>query len=158
MKRLVIPFVLLGLGSGCTLLPEQAEAPAAQAPEDAVRPVARPQAPVRAADGARTADALDTTTAEQRQAASAPATLGARDLGVTVASLGDPVRAGFWLETPLVSAPATGRVTHRGQRAQVDLIPIDGPESGGSRISLSAMRLIGAPLTALPELRVFVDG
>lgn len=154
MKRLVIPIVMLGLGAGCALLTEPPERTGARASDDAVRPVARPDGSV----GARTADALDTTTPEQRQAASAPPKSGARDLGMTVASLGDPARAGFWLETPLVSAPAQGRIEFEGQSAQVDLIPIDGPQSGGSRISLSAMRLIGAPLTGLPEVRVFVEG
>lgn len=158
MKKILIPIVMLSLGSGCALFTEQPERPDAQAPQDEVRPVARPEAASRPPSGARTADALDTTTDEERQAASAPAASGARDLGVTVASLGDPARSGFWLETPLVSAPAKGRVEFEGQSAQVDLIPIEGPESGGSRISLSAMRLIGAPLTGLPEVRVSVEG
>ncbi|MFD1509033.1 hypothetical protein [Lacimonas salitolerans] len=161
MKKILIPIVMLSLGSGCALFteqPERSERPDAQAPQDEVRPVARPGPASRPPSGARTADALDTTTDEERQAASAPAASGARDLGVTVASLGDPARSGFWLETPLVSAPAKGRVEFEGQSAQVDLIPIEGPESGGSRISLSAMRLIGAPLTGLPEVRVSVEG
>jgi len=158
MKKILIPIVMLSLGSGCALFTEQPERPDAQAPQDEVRPVARPDAASRPPSGARTADGLDTTTDEERQAASAPAASGARDLGVTVASLGDPARSGFWLETPLVSAPAKGRVEFEGQSAQVDLIPIEGPESGGSRISLSAMRLIGAPLTGLPEVRVSVEG
>ena len=38
------------------------------------------------------------------------------------------------------------------------LIPIEGPATGGSRISLSAMRLIGAPLTDLPTLEVYSGG
>ncbi|MCZ7675957.1 MAG: hypothetical protein M5U35_08950 [Roseovarius sp.] len=37
----------------------------------------------------------------------------------------------------------------------VDLIPLDAAPGAGSRISLAAMRLIEADLTALPELRVF---
>ncbi len=81
-------------------------------------------------------------------------------MGETVASLGDPTRPGFWLETPLVDSPATGRVVFpaTGKSAQVDLIPIDGPPTAGSRISLSAMRLIEAPLTDLPTIQVFVGG
>lgn len=158
MTRFLIPILMLGLGTGCAPLTEPTAQPDAQAPEDAVRPVARPDASSRPPSGARTADALDTTTTEERQAASARSDSGGRDLGVTVASLGDPARSGFWLETPLVDAPTKGRVEFEGKSAQVDLVPIDGPKSGGSRISLSAMRLIGAPLTGLPEVRVSVDG
>lgn len=74
-----------------------------------------------------------------------------------MASLGDPTRPGFWLETPLVEAPAQGRVelAATGKSAQVELIPIAGAASAGSRISLPAMRLIEAPLTDLATLRVF---
>jgi len=81
-------------------------------------------------------------------------------LGTSVASLGDPARSGFWLETPLVSSETEGRVVFpgTGKSAQVQLIPIEGPATGGSRISLSAMRLIGAPLTDLPTLEVYSGG
>ena len=117
-------------------------------------------APVPAA-GARTADKFDTTTAQERAAAAAPAEpAGETLLGSTVASLGDPSTPGFWLETPLVSAPAKGRVRYpgSGQSAQVDLIPIEGPATAGSRISLPAMRLIEAPLTDLPQVEVYSGG
>jgi len=75
-------------------------------------------------------------------------------------SLGDPARPGFWIETPLVSSPTTGRVAYpsTGQSSQVDLIPIDGPATAGSRMSLAAMRLIGVPLTGLAEVQVFSGG
>jgi hypothetical protein len=45
-----------------------------------------------------------------------------------------------------------------GQSSQVDLIPIDGPPTAGSRMSLAAMRLIGVPLTGLAEVEVFSGG
>ena len=92
--------------------------------------------------------------------ASAPEDAGGEKLlGETVASLGDPTKPGFWLETPLVSKPTIGRVhfAGSGKSAQVDLIPIDGPPTAGSRISLAAMRLIDAPLTDLPTLQVFAN-
>ena len=110
---------------------------------------------------ARTAEDFDVTTDAERAAAAAPPEpAGERSLGTTVASLGDPARSGFWLETPLVSAPGKGRVVFpgSGKSAQVDLIPIDGPATGGSRISLSAMRLIEAPLTDLPTIEVYAGG
>lgn len=78
-------------------------------------------------------------------------------IGTTVASLGDPGEDGFWVKTPLVSAPTSGRVVYvtSGRSVQVQLIPLDGPSGGGSQISLAAMRLLDAPLTGLPELVVY---
>lgn len=78
-------------------------------------------------------------------------------LGTTVASLGVATRDGFWLETPLVTAPAKGKVRFpaTGREVKVDLIPIDGAASGGSSLSLGAMRLLDAPITGLPEIEVY---
>ena len=130
-----------------------------------VRPQARPEGAVAVSGGgqaarppaaARTVEQFDTTTEAQRaEAASAPVAQ-AGVLGETVASLGDVAKPGFWLETPLVSAPAKGSVTYKanGKSVQVDLLPIAGEASAGSRISLAAMRVIEAPLTELPELIV----
>ncbi len=80
-------------------------------------------------------------------------------IGVTVASLGDPAKAGFWIETPLVQTTAKGRVTYAktGRTVKVDLIPIEGPATAGSRLSLATMRLLDAPLTGLPEVKVYRD-
>ncbi|WP_311734952.1 hypothetical protein [Alloyangia mangrovi] len=109
---------------------------------------------------ARTEEQFDTTSAEERSAAAAAPAAAERKLGSTVASLGDPTDPGFWLETPLVSSVTKGRVVYpvNGKSAQVELRPIEGPASGGSRISLPAMRLIGAPLTDLPTLTVYAGG
>lgn len=78
-------------------------------------------------------------------------------LGVTVASLGDPAREGFWIETPLVSTPGKGRVTYEksGRTVKVDMIPIEGPATAGSRLSMAAMRLLDAPLTGLAEVKLY---
>lgn len=78
-------------------------------------------------------------------------------LGNTVAALGDPGQSGFWLRTPLVNAPTTGRVVYvtSGRSVQVELLPLEGPAGGGSQISMDAMRLLDAPLTSLPELVVY---
>lgn len=115
-------------------------------------------APVAPPANATSEEAFDTTSAADReQAAEVPASGGEALLGTTVATLGDPARAGFWLETPLVDVAGPGRVEfpETGKSAQVDLIPIEGAATAGSRISLSAMRLIGAPLTGLPTIKVF---
>lgn len=80
-------------------------------------------------------------------------------LGETVASLGDPGREGFWIETALVTTLGKGHVTYAktGRTVKVQLIPIAGPATGGSRLSLAVMRLLDAPLTGLPEVRVYRD-
>ncbi|MEZ5912888.1 MAG: D-galactarate dehydratase [Paracoccaceae bacterium] len=118
----------------------------------------RPGASARApAPGANTADALDTTTEAERAAAlDAGPTSGERELGTTVASLGSPTEPGFWMKTPLVSAPARGRVvTVTGESVAVDLIPSGGPAGGGSQLSLAAFRALGLSLTGLPQVTVF---
>ncbi len=106
-------------------------------------------------EDARTVEEFDTTTREQREEAAA-ATAGGNAIGTTVASLGDAGQPGFWLETPLVDAPTTGRVRNpdTGRTVQVDLRPIEG---GSSRISLAALRLLEAPLTELVTLEVFLN-
>ena len=113
-----------------------------------------------AASGARTAEALDTTTPEQRAAAAQPAAAGERALGTTVASLGSATEPGLWLKTPLVSEETQGRVTNpaTGKSSTVTLIPLPGPATGGSRMSLPALRLIGASLTDLTEVEVSITG
>jgi len=119
-------------------------------------PEARPDA-AAPPSGARTAEDFDTTSEEERSAARSAARAGAVDLGVTIASLGAPGEPGFWLKTPLVDAPGKGRVDYpaKGTSAAVDLIPLDAARGAGSQMSLSAMRLIEADLTGLPEIRVF---
>ncbi|MGH1354479.1 MAG: D-galactarate dehydratase [Thalassovita sp.] len=80
-------------------------------------------------------------------------------LGRTVAALGDPGKLGFWIETPLTSTAGKGRVTYEksGRTIKVDLIPIPGEATAGSRLSLSAMQLLDAPLAGLPEVMVYVE-
>ena len=130
---------------------EPAAVPVVLAPETAA-----PPPPV----AAKTAEALDTTTAAQRAAAAAPTSAPTKALGKTVASLGSPTEPGLWLKTPLVKAEAQGRVTNlaNGKSSLVTLIPIDGPATAGSRMSLAALRLIGASLTDLTEVEVALEG
>ncbi len=108
---------------------------------------------------ATTVEQFDTTTATARAAALVPTTgsSGEREIGHTIASLGNPARPGFWLETPLVSVLTKGRVLYRatGRSVAVDLIPMGDDAGSGSRISLPALRLLGAALTGLPELIVY---
>lgn len=153
MKKFAMPVFAVFLSSCANLF-----GPGFLTPEtDTVRPIIRPgDGSAAPSDDARTVEDFDTTTTAERADAAAPGTSGSA-LGTTIASLGDAAKPGFWLETPLVGKPTKGRLEYRvtGKSVNVDLIPIDGPATGGSRISLAALRLLGAPLTGLPELVVF---
>lgn len=168
--RRLAPLVLLLALPGCAAL--TARLPGGAPPGAAVAPEPRPQpstaqvesvaaARLAAPRGARTAEQLDTTTEAERAAAvaeaDAPAGAAEERLGTTVASLGDPADPGFWIATPLVAQARPGRVVYpaTGEAALVELRPAGGPASGGSRLSLPAMRALGAPLTGLPEVEVF---
>lgn len=162
MKPIVIMFVLGVLG-GCAAgqgglfgMGQAERDPQGADGAGQVHPRTRPG---DASADARTADEFDTTSAEERQRAVAEAAGGGGEtaLGVTIASLGAVGEAGIWLKTPLVDAPAKGRVEYpeKGTAVAVDLIPLDAAPGAGSQISLAAMRLIEADLTALPELRVY---
>ena len=116
--------------TGCGQLPGAADKPpevVVQSGEGQIRPRARPATlmsggtPVSAA--ARTVEEFDTTTAAERAEAAAGTGATEADLGVTIASLGAAAEPGFWLKTPLVDAPAKGRVVYpaTGQSVDVDL-------------------------------------
>jgi len=178
MIRCVYPVALCGLFavSACAqmpafLRPAAAPPPEASAPLDAtglaqpgeaalpesVREVVSAPPPPRAA---RTAEQFDTTTPEQRAAArTTPADAGETRLGETVGALGDPTQPGFWIKSPLVKTAGSGRLENpsTGKSAVVELIPLDGPASGGSQVSLAALRLLDAPITDLTTLIVFAD-
>tara|TARA_R110002049_G_scaffold244227_1_gene418171 strand:- start:644 stop:1165 length:522 start_codon:yes stop_codon:yes gene_type:complete len=173
MTRIILPLFIVAATAGCSTLsdrfgmdasqsepaaasaPTEAPAEAATAPAAATPPAASP-----IATGGSSAEALDTTTAAEREAASrAPASTGAA-LGTTVVSLGSATEPGLWLKTPLVDAQQPGRVTNpaTGKSAAVTLIPLEGPATAGSRMSLPALRLIGASLTDLTTVEVSTEG
>jgi len=157
---------MVGL-AGCAAVQPQVQPPENTAQTaTVVRPNARPDTlnttVVAPPTTARTVDQFDTTSAADkaaaRKAAATPVPQNAL-LGRTVASLGSPADPGFWLETPLVNAVQSGRVVYpvNGKAVAVELRPIDGPRTAGSRLSLPAMRVLKAPLTGLPELEVFAQ-
>ena len=173
MTRIILPLFIVAATAGCSTLsdrfgmdasqsepaaasaPTEAPAEAATAPAAATPPAASP-----IATGGSSAEALDTTTAAEREAASrAPASTGAA-LGTTVVSLGSATEPGLWLKTPLVDAEQPGRVTNpaTGKSAAVTLIPLEGPATAGSRMSLPALRLIGASLIDLTTVEVSTEG
>ena len=103
--------------------------------------------------GAITAEALDTTTEAQKEAATAVvAAAGDTLIGQTIISLGNPAEPGFWLRGGPVKTASQGRVeTIGGQSVQVDLMPGEGP----AQLSLAAYRALNLNLTDLVEVRVF---
>jgi hypothetical protein len=177
MTRIILPLFIVAATAGCSTLSDrfgmdasQSEPAAASAPTETpteapaeaatATAAATPPAASPIATGGSSAEALDTTTAAEREAASrAPASTGAA-LGTTVVSLGSATEPGLWLKTPLVDAEQPGRVTNpaTGKSATVTLIPLEGPATAGSRMSLPALRLIGASLTDLTTVEVSTEG
>lgn len=169
MKRIFISCVLILSVAGCSGLGERfglnardkasVGADVAAAPDGLATVLAPETAAPPPPASATTAAALDTTTAEQRAVASARPTAPVKALGKTVASLGSPTEAGLWMKTPLVTSEQQGRVTNpaNGKSSLVTLIPIDGPDTAGSRMSLAAMRLIELSLTDLTEVEVALE-
>ncbi|MFV0333016.1 MAG: hypothetical protein ACK5JR_02945 [Tropicimonas sp.] len=104
--------------------------------------------------GAVTAEQFDTTSPAERAAAAAP--VSGERLGTTVGSLGNPAEPGFWAVTGLVEQVRPGRLDYPagGTSVQVELRPSGGEAQSGTRVSLAAMRVLGVPLTDLPELVV----
>ena len=76
-------------------------------------------------------------------------------LGVTVAALGNPAQTGFWLKTALVDVKTKGRISSAATGTTVNLTLIPLEAASGSQLSLSAMRILDVPLTALVEVRVY---
>ncbi len=148
---LILPFVVVAacdqIGMGRQVAPPPKPTVAA-APAPGSITLGRP--------AGRTAAQLDTTTPADKAAAAAPVA-ASRKLGTTVASLGDATQAGFWIKTPLAKAAGKGRIVNpaNGRSANVDLIPLGGPASAGSQVSLPALQMLGISLTDLPEIEVW---
>jgi len=150
-KPVVAPVACDPAVAGCIL---------AQVPtEDTIRPQHRAgmTSTAKGLVEGRSAAVLDKTTEAEKQAAIAGAAGAEREIGTTVATLGEVGEQGFWVKTPLVKAKAEGRIVwaDNGNSINVTLIPIEGAATSGSRISLAAMRGLGIPLTALADLIVF---
>ena len=101
MRRIILIIPLL---ASCAI-PDQSGRPEAGAIETDLR--AAPPPPRMA----RTVEQFDTTTEAQRSEA-VSSNAGGRLIGTTVASLGDPGRPGFWIETSLVTQAGLGRLTN----------------------------------------------
>lgn len=147
ISRFIPPLFALAL-TGCGLF--QAGVPNSapgtdKAPPPAVEPMS--------AQG-HTAASLDKTTEAEKAAATAAPAAGGRQLGNVSVALGSPAEQGFWLKTPLVSAPGKGRVALVGGKSvAVDLLP----GQGGALLSLAAYRALGLSLTDLPQVTVTAE-
>ncbi|EBA02649.1 hypothetical protein RB2150_00779 [Rhodobacterales bacterium HTCC2150] len=167
-KRAILIGLCILVLSGCASLPnfDRKSREVALVPSDPeiykLRPMPRvgAGATVVPVDATSVEDFDTTTLSERNAAASVPVASAEQKLGITIASLGSPTETGFWAKTPLVTQNAKGHLVDpaTGKSVQVDLIPIDGPKTAGSRVSLAAMRLLGVSLTGLPELEVWIDG
>lgn len=152
MKKLILIPAFAITVTGCAGFDMPQIMPMPTKPDSvAASPAPRPPA------NAVTVDEFDTSSAEDRQDAVVSAPVGEGAIGATVATLGDVADPGFWMETPLVSASKEGRIKSKitGRTVKVTLRPISGPSGAGSRVSLSALRLLDLPLTGLHELEVF---
>lgn len=114
------------------------------------RVLGRADTPVEAAP-------VETESAAYTQSVAATANwVGAK---TTVAGLGDPTTPGRWMQTPLVDSEVTARVVvpKTGAQAYITLVPASGAETGGSRLSLDAMRALLVPFDELVEVEVYAN-
>lgn len=137
---------ILGIQSPEPRNPSVVDPPAAQSDDVGLRPTARPVGGIVVSAPPAPINP---------EAALGTPEVSSKTLGTTVASLGNPAEPGLWMKTPLVSREQMGEVTAAGgTKVSVTLIPMDGPKTGGSQLSLQAMQALGVPLTALPEVAV----
>lgn len=144
MTKVMISLSLFALLAGCAGLPFLQRGPSAP--------------PVVAEEGASAAQSGEGQQRPILRPVQSEATPSAASgpLGTTIASLGSPAETGLWLKTPLVAQTGPGRVqAASGASVNVTLIPIDGANTAGSRMSLQAMQALGLPLTDLAEVSVF---
>ena len=137
--------------AGCA----EVQTPAPPAPAAAKQPTAL--TPEILGTGTPTpANQLDIATDSERAAAADNAQKSAGTLlGVTVAALGNPAQTGFWLKTALVDVETQGTICNAATNAVVNLTLLPLEAASGSQLSLSAMRMLNVPLTALLEVRVY---
>ena len=143
---------LAGCGTGVAGLFQPREAPLSAEAPPADGAEAGPPLSALASDAAEGAEA----TAGGDPAATPPSGGPERELGRTIATLGDATDPGLWAKTPLVTAAQPGRLVYpaNGNSVQVELRPLAGDPGAGTQVSLAAFRGLGAPLTGLPELIV----
>lgn len=149
---------LLGGGQDRTPVPSDVVEPEASVEDAALPAPVETDTSIDVGGQGETAASLDTTTEAEKAAATSVSAPKSGLLGETVASLGDPAKAGFWLMTPLVKAEVEGRIERPGGAvASVTLLPSGTEEGSGSQISLAAMRALDLGLTDLVTLKVYAE-
>ena len=154
MRHKYLSIIAFGVMAGCSAV--QTSAP--PAPAAATQPAA--VTPEISGTGRPTpANQLDVATDSKRAAAAdtVPKSAGTL-LGVTVAALGNPAQTGFWLKTALVDVETQGSIRTAATGAAVNLTLLPLEAASGSQLSLSAMRMLDVPLTALVEVKVYQLG
>ena len=151
MRHKYLSIIGFGILIGCSAV----KAPAPPAPAAAKQSAA--VTPEILGTGTPTpANQLDVATDSERAAAADTAQNSAGTLlGVTVAALGNPAQTGFWLKTALVDVETKGGISSAATSTTVNLTLIPLEAASGSQLSLSAMRMLDVPLTALVEVRVY---
>lgn len=154
MRHKYLSIIGFGLIAGCA----QVQTPAPPAPAAAKQSAA--VTPEILGTGTPTpANQLDIATDSERAAAADTTQKSAGALlGVTVAALGNPAQTGFWLKTALVDVETQGSIRNAATGAAVNLTLLPLEAASGSQLSLSAMRMLDVPLTALVEVRVYKLG
>ncbi len=120
------------------------------------RVLGRGDAPAQTAPDAEVGTAVAEEVLQPEPVSARPNWVGAK---TTIAGLGDPTTPGRWMQTPLVDTEVTARVVvpRTGAQAYITLVPVSGPDSSGSRLSLDAMRALLVPFDELVEVEVYAD-
>lgn len=73
-----------------------------------------------------------------------------------MAGVGDPVKPGLWVETPLVTVPMRGKATVTGSGASVlvQLLPPESTSEGASKLSMETMRALNLNLMDTVEIEI----
>ncbi|OIQ34529.1 MAG: hypothetical protein BM559_05875 [Roseobacter sp. MedPE-SWchi] len=166
MKQMIFALVPAVFLSGCNTLQWNSDILGGGGAAPVQAPQSDPGAPLSAIPGLETAQegamvqdpAAVSSSALGAGAGSGGALPGFQGRAQTVASLGDPVIPGLWMETSLVTTEQIARLrSANGKVITVTLKPAPGDGSAG-RLSISAMRALGAPLTELVEVEVLPAG
>ncbi|MGR3468009.1 MAG: hypothetical protein ACU0CI_09025 [Shimia sp.] len=170
MKRVLGFTVMAVVLAGCAVPQLRPAASGEAAPASAITATAAPEVtangqtrPVQRPAGLSATPATPATPASaappiaptpRPTVGAAPAATGL--IGATIVSLGNPAEPGLWVRTPLVDArrPGRARVPGTSDGIDVTLIPIEGADTAGSRMSLQAMQALGLDITGLPTVEL----
>lgn len=164
MKQIILALSATGLLIGCNSLQWNSDILGGSQSSGAQPVVTDPGAPLSAIPSDETsvggAAALQPNSgAATTQVTPPSSTSSFQGRASTVASLGDPAIPGYWMETSLVSSEQLARLrSSTGKEVTVTLRPAPAGSSAAGRLSINAMRALGAPLTELVEIEVLPAG